>query len=616
MAVERWELEEREAHPQLQLVEAAPTGPGGKPLLASLFVIFVALAIGLPSIASALQGEPEPQRWVARPQPAVALMSLDPIQALPKSGRPESNEPFAGLLFVRCTRLWSAWPDGSHARKVLEVPGISSPAISPNARTIAFFVDSESGQELWTAAADGTQARRVGGLTSAGTPPLSRATALAWSPNGDSLAFALVDGRYGEFEGGSAIWALDLESGRFSKRGAGWPAPFWSERHAAFTMMDGERGWAKFESPTNYRDWLVKSSRTSKHDLAAALVPNGYSYNTEYGAAIYREAGNKPRLIVKDLYSQKKRLVAKPPPGYAFAEHARPSIVQDGSSVAIDLVDGAAERDLGILDTRSGNWTVLDYAWEAVASPAPVVTGPLGARRAIQVAGDLLGGWNGARRNLVVEPSDRGAFPFESRGLGYTLGDPVRSEKGWSVPATVYGPIDGEQSWRSALLTVRSKGSRMVVDVEPVTDMTTIETVDDAVAFAEAALGRPIVAPLLPSDADLMRDTLYAWTYNGSTQVSFEAKTVARTRAGAKEQTWGFGYGDDLDLSLGCGESGDPQEIDLGGVPALEASLSNLDMVIWPATVEQSHATNSVHGYNVPKEQVVGVARRMAAQTP
>lgn len=618
MAVQPWELVGRERPPALTLVPAVPTPPAGKPFFAGLFVIFVALAIGTPAIAEALQPDPEVQRWVPRPQPATQVAAIDPIGPLARSQRPSSGEPFAGMLFVRCTRLWAASPDGSHARKILEMPGIASPAIAPNARTVAFLVDADGRQELWMAQIDGAEPQRMGALASQAAPLPARASGLTWSPKGDQLAFALTDGRYGEFEGGSAIWALNLASGEFSREGSGWPAPFWADGKLAWANRNMS-DWAQFHAPRDRRSWMVKSTRTSKHDLAAALVPSGYSYNVANGAAVFRVVKGTPQLVIKHLYRSRKQVIVEAPSGYTFETHARPSIAQDGSSVAIDLVDGSGERDLGIFHTSTKRWNVLDYAWESVSSPAPVLTEPIAALRARTIVSDLLNSWNtgGARRNLMIDPGDQAIFQADARwGLGYVLSTPQRVRGAWIVPVTAYMHRGDDQVWLRASLVVGAIHDRLHVDVQSATAATPLRTVSDAIEFTETALERDVAAPPLPAETELQQSSLYAYSYNGSAQISFNAEVPFESASGLKAKDITFGFGDDLDFSMGCGGEVDPQPIQLDDTPAVVDSSGKTHQVIWPSTMEDRSGTHSVYGYGIPKSAIVGIARSMASSSP
>src|SRR5688500_2369222 len=91
MAVQPWELVEEERARALTLVQTAPAPPRGKPWHVTLFVIFVVLALGTPSIATALQADPETPRWVPRPRPATEVAAIDPLGPVGKAGRPGSD---------------------------------------------------------------------------------------------------------------------------------------------------------------------------------------------------------------------------------------------------------------------------------------------------------------------------------------------------------------------------------------------------------------------------------------------------------------------------------------------------------------------------------------------
>jgi hypothetical protein len=78
----------------------------------------------------------------------------------------------------------------------------------------------------------------------------------------------------------------------------------------------------------------------------------------------------------------------------------------------------------------------------------------------------------------------------------------------------------------------------------------------------------------------------------------------------------GFGFGDDLDFSLGCGGEVNPLEIELGSVPALVDTSYKTHQVIWPSTLDARTGAYSVYGSNIPKEEIVEIARSMAVSSP
>ncbi len=89
--------------------------------------------------------------------------------------------------------LWVIQGDGSGATRLTSTPDVweSSPAWSPDGRTIAYTVDSNRGWALsttgssaiWLMEADGSGARRLSGSDAGDFMP-------AWSPDGRELAFA------------------------------------------------------------------------------------------------------------------------------------------------------------------------------------------------------------------------------------------------------------------------------------------------------------------------------------------------------------------------------------------------------------------------------------------
>ncbi len=603
---------------KLRLVPDGTVGTGtpGRPLAAALFVALLVLALGLPSILSALAEPPAIARAMPRAPAASSITSLDPLRAVPKGARPVSGEPVVGVAFVRCTRLWTALPDGSMARKIIEMPGISSPTFAPNARTIAFLADEgAAGQALWLAAADGSSRERVGRITTEDVPPLAQATGLTWSPTGKHLAFALVDGRYGEYEGGSVIWTLDLSSGRFEKVGSGWPAPFWVGRELVFSSWKEDVG-PRFSQPLTKHQYDARTARTPGQDRAAAVVAFSWDGIYRGGVAVFRTDGPRDELVIKDPYRQKLRRVALPPDGYRFFIHTQPAISQDASTIAVDLVDRKGERDLGLLDSSSGAWTVLDYAWEPTSSPAPVVTESLEARRARSAAADLLNHWNKAptRRRMLTPRADRNVIPFHDRWLGYSLGAATKSGTGWVVPATVYGSMKGGKGWREIAIMVSAQKGRLQAEPHPASEVAPLDTVGDVVAFTEHLLGHEVAAPVPPAGARLMRNSIWGGSYGGITTVGFTLKTSPSGTPHPK--TMGFNYGDRVDFGLGCGGVNDPKPITLGSTPAMVDHSGNANQVIWPARSLKDDPTHSVTGYGISRKQVIETARAMEAAGP
>jgi hypothetical protein len=174
---------------------------------------------------------------------------LDPVAGVLDSGWPRSEHPVGGIAFVRCTNLWTAHADGSYPRRILTMPGISSPAFSPDGRTIAFLATTDAGTTLWLAAADGSAVRSLGSLTEEGSPVLADIGSLEWSPEDPELAF-VVAGR-GIRGAETGHWVLSLPSGTFEKVGEGGDAQVWLGRHllaagrsdGSVRPMSGNEGW-------------------------------------------------------------------------------------------------------------------------------------------------------------------------------------------------------------------------------------------------------------------------------------------------------------------------------------------------------------------------------------
>lgn len=612
MAVQPRELRDYPASvPDLALV---PPPRRGHPVAASLFVLLLCAALSLPIVGAALEPPPGLPAYQPRATPAVEIMELDRIR--PGSGGeiPSSAEPVAGVAFVRCTRLWVGDPDGSNDRRLLAMTGVSSPAFSPNGRTIAFVRTTGRRQTLWLAAADGSDARPVDTFRSTGVPVPARVSGLAWAGDGKHLAFALTDGTHGPLEGGSAVWTLNLRSGSFDRIGGGWPAPVWYGKKLLFGRYDGAPD-LQLTAIAGRR--IERNVNSLGDDLAAAVVPQGWWSNQRNGIAVLRAHGEKLTLAIRNLWARDDRSVVEPPNGYRFARFAQPTITQDGSRVAIDLLDAGAGRDVGLLDPVTGRWTILDHAWDPSASPTPTIVGPLTSREARTTAEMLFSNWG--RRPGRAQMMTAGRVPMSVlpwKHIGWIVGDPYRTDRGWVVPAIAYSfGIDDAYGYRELDVLVGRDRGRLTATPTALGPLEAVTTLEDALAFAEVVVGRDL--PSLPDDLPPGTRLAPDYAVNASSWRGLTATIDAvapRAPGGVDDMTMSFSYGDgdDIDFELGCGGAVDPQPTEVAGIPAMIDRSGTIRQVIWRATPEDPKGSFSVHG-ELSEEEILDLAERVAA---
>jgi hypothetical protein len=564
--------------------------------------------LSVPIVGAALEGPPEFPAYQPREAPALEIMAIDRFPGIGGPDLPRSEEPFAGVAFVRCTRLWVSEPDGSNARRLLPMTGVDAPAFSPDGRTIAFIHTEGDEQSLWLAAADGSQTRRLDTFSVEEAPVPARVSALAWSGSGEEFAFALTDGTHGPLEGGSAIWTLDLSSGKLDRLGGGLPAPVYFGDRLMFGSNDGAPDLQLTTLKGNRLERLMSSS---DDDLAAATVPQGWWMNGRNGVAILRSHDGELRLAIRNLFNSRDRAFVKPPSGYRYVRTSQPVITQDASRVAIDLLDPGAGRDLGLLDTVTEKWTVLDYAWDPSASPTPTIVGPLSAREAKYTAESLFSNWGrrpGRSQMLTAGDVPMSLLPWKH--MGWLVGDPERMKNGWSVPSMAYSyGLNDALGYREINVLVRRSHGRLTATPTSPGPLMEVTSLEDAHGFAEAALGRELPnLPPLPEGTRLADDyALNAMSWRG---MSATINTVA-PRVGGRGPSGGtdmsFSYGDRLDFSLGCGGAVDPQPTEVAGIPAMIDHSGSTRQVIWPATPERPTGTLSVHGI-LSKEELLELA--------
>jgi len=534
--------------------------------------------------------------WRPRPLPAASIETLDPFMPMPTGARPRSDLPVAGVAFVSCTRLWVVLPDGSARRQVVERAGLSSPAFSPDARTIAFIADE---REIWMAAADGSAVRRVGELRRFGSSVAPTARGLAWSPDGERLGFALVTPQDDPWAGGSVIWTLDLSSGSFQRGGSGWPVPFWAGRRLAAGSWVSEEG-------ADFPDWRSTSRlSTQAGDLTAALAGRG-------AATLHGREGGDVRLVFRRRSWSRRGEAIEPPPGFRIPEVARVGMTEEQDLVAVDLVDGSGTRSIGMVGPDTRIWRVLGDAWEPAVSPAPSVIGPVDAHRAVTAAAAVL------RGGRTENPRDVGslmagrrtmALPFRRRPSVVT-GRPRERAGAWVVPAVAHGRTPEGLGYVDVEVRVREIRGRLVAEPVELSRVRPLANVDQVLAFLEHAVGvdtRPIT--WLPEGADLARRwpiTTWKYRHGGFGSVRFAL-------AGPEGAYLRVAFGN-VSFQMGCGSPEEIRPAEVGGEPARLGTLDQQHQVIWPAVAGDDEATArfSVDG-GVSEETVLAVAEAMAS---
>ena len=601
MAVQPWQLEaEPEIHPRAHLEVVAPPPARPSAVMAVAFIVLIGGVIGVPVLKASLANE-APQALGHRPQLPSEMGALDPLKGIPHAGIPRSDRPVGGLVFVSCTRLWTAEPDGSQRRLIVDMPGISSPTFSKDGRTIAFLAEGPNGQDLWLSAADGSERHRVGTLSIAGARPQARATGLAWAPRRDELAFALVSGYYDPWSGGSAIYTFDLSDGRFTSVTAGWPVPSWTDRSVLVARWsddsDGGASGPRLQSVARderMRDPIVGTA------LAGRQTNQGTWWMAPAKAVSIVEVDGVAHLEVRRNWRSRTSKLIDPPEESLLDTRARPAITEDGSKIVVTLIDQSeGDRDVASYDLRSHAWTILDYAWEADVSPVPSSYGPISERRARSLTDTILSYW-GYRpflaQTLMADPSDIGLLSMKS--ISWMVKEPRRSDSGWVTDALVYGPTPDGFVYRLISLLVTKSGHRMVADILPRGPSKSLRTIQDATRLLSEELGSRFVAPVgLPVGTTLAKWPLDMWSWRGDTTAHLHLRLPGTGGGGGGRGTLTYSYGSEVSLSFGCGGTNHPEETSVGDESGVTDHLGTTSAVVWPATMkDQDGATFGVSG--------------------
>jgi hypothetical protein len=566
-------------------------------LVVLVSVASLATALGrLPSEVTAPTGARIPSLAALRPPG-----SLDTIPGIEETAWPRSRYPVGGFAFVRCTNLWTAHADGSAPRRILSMPGISSPTFSPDGRTIAFFAAGSTGTEIWLAAADGSATRRLGPIASDGEPVLTRVGPLAWSPDGTQLAFSLMPAA---LRGGTpSHWALRLEAGMFDPIGEGGDEPVWLGRQVLVAgRNDGgvEKLWGQH--------WTAKRLSKVGNIQAVAFAPGWWAWEWEKQTALLVDDGGELTLSwQKRPYGIGSAFSAPPPAGYAFDPGGRLAVLQHGT-VAATLLDETGERDLGLFDPVTLEWTMLDYAWDAAGSPAPATLGSIEEQRAVELAQDVL--WSLGRPDrvradlLLAEPLDPDLVPFGH--VGYAIGDAVHEGDSWTIPAHTYGRMGAVIGTRDVDVTVRDVDGRLAATLAPAGPIDRIRTVGDAARYLDRVLTVPVITPAgLPEGTRLAkRWAVEAWSWRGRTTGSLHLSAPGIGRLD-------FYYGDG---GLGCGAYPVPLELGTGTHAIVQdpEMSGGYNAIAWPAAPKDTSGPFSISA-NTSTATLVAIATAMDA---
>lgn len=626
MAVEAWELAEDRLgvpRPRLGLVPTPPRR--GHPVAAVMFVALLVGILGLPVIQAAPEAPVRPTAGLAPVPPASQVGSLDPLSPVPAAARPASRRPAGGIAFVSCTNLWTALPDGSHARKLLAFAGAMSPAFSPDGKTIAFVGPRDRGMALFMVAGDGSRLTEIGPFTHDGAPIEARVTNLTWSETGRKLAFALVDPARDPLAGGSTIWTFDLETGTFERIGNGLPSPgFLNGRlvysHGTSSSREGE---VSFDGRGGNGSAARRLS-SAGDDLAFAAVPTMFSdsWAARHGAVLLsRDGSGETRLVVKRVaWGRGAQASHRAPSPFRFHSHARMSMSQDGSRATVDLVDPKGDRAVGVIELDSGDWTVLDHAWSPAFTPAPSSTGPVGAQRAARLADDILRSWGRKGEYnpaaLLVGYADDDIITGKRRG--HFSGAPEKIHDGWRVPTTVYARSDGTYRFQRVSLDILRRGNGVLgAKLHSASRPHPLRTIDDAKAFVAAVVGDAVAfrwpASIPPGTKLNQRWPVDAYSWDGDGVATVHLLVPDPDRKWQRSLHISYG---DVSFSLGCGGENNPEEGEVGEEPALYDAIDGGRMatrqVLWPATLKaRDTAIYSVYG-EMPRAELERIARSMS----
>ncbi len=352
--------------------------------------------------------------------------------------------------------------------------------------------------------------------------------------------------------------------------------------------------------------------------LGTAFAPDGWNGFWGRGVATIRDGGRASGDFIgyrRTAWEMKDNHRIAPPAGFTIAPNAQPAISQDTYGVFVDLIDPAGNPTLGILNVPAGSWTLIDYAWQPDASPAPVAIRNFGERRARYLAGDLLFQSRHGGTRLMLLRGGEGAEPALTGFKGYInnlVDTPHKTPNGWQVPIFIFGQRkDGESfAARKVRVDIENKEGRLEVKIGDADPLQPVTDIDEALDVLDQMLPEAdFVLPTLPEGTVIDdRYPISAGSYGNSYTATLQLK-VPNAEGNFDDLMFSVG---DVSLSFGCGGVMEPRDEDIG-IEAVSDHMDETRAIVWPGTTEAMEDARYLIYGTISEEMLLGFARQMVA---
>ena len=286
---------------------------------------------------------------------------------------PPNREPLPGqILFSRTmaderqivrTQLFVTTLDGGDATQLTFETGVSHPTIAPDGRRFAYLRQVEADRFIVVRAMDGRQ-------EAAFLPETPCVASLAWSPDGERLAFSTGCGR-------SDIWVVNRDGSGLTMLGPG-VGPYWSpdgSKIAFSTSTDGVNSRIGIMS-ANGADWTLFPA-SSGSDWPGPWSPDGslltFGHNepavdfehTRFETWLMRPDGSGRRRLTESHAGYREGLSAWSPDGRYFTFVAVPQMEEwRGARIYVARADGSGAREIAIgRPVGASEYGDMDPSW-------------------------------------------------------------------------------------------------------------------------------------------------------------------------------------------------------------------------------------------------------------